>query len=75
VTLAIALGLATIAGAFVAWPLVRPPQEPPRPEPRPWQGEAELEWEMRLDAAAGRVPLGELDALRARIRDLFGPRS
>lgn len=74
-TLAIALGLAAAAGLLVAWPLLRPPQEPPTPEPRPWEGEAELEWEMRLDAAAGRIPLGELDDLRKRMRDRFRPGS
>lgn len=70
-TLAIALALAVAAALFVAWPLVRPPRQPRRADSRPWQGEAELEWEMRLDAAAGRIPLSELDGLRQRIRDAY----
>lgn len=73
-TLALALALAVGAAAFVAWPIVRPPREPSRVESRPWQGEAELEWEMRLDAAAGRIPLSELDGLRQRIRDAYASR-
>ncbi len=66
-TLVWGLGLAVLASAFVAWPLLRarPGEEEAAP---PRGGDSELEAEMALDAAAGRIRLGDLEELRERVR-------
>lgn len=68
-TLYVALGLALAAAAVVAWPLVRGRRPPAEPEATPADAFDRLDAELRLDAAAGRIPLAELDELRERVRE------
>lgn len=71
-TVYVGLALAVAAAAFVAWPLLRGRRPEAPTEGTAPNGMARLEEELRMDAAAGRIPLGELDAVRNRVRDSLG---
>ena len=71
-TIYIGLGIAVAAAAFVAWPLLRGRRPVAAPGETAANGMAGLEEELRMDAVAGRIPLGELDAVRNRVRNSIG---